>query len=133
MSVTTRKYTPSNKSNLERYGFLFMRLSGVALLLLAVGHMLLQHIFRDVHTTTWGSVAEVWRSWGWRAYDLFLLTFAAIHGFNGLRNVLEDYVHDAGKVKMISRVLAVFLIITIIWSAVAIFSFKPDAVMVEAP
>ena len=130
MSTTTRTFTP--RRNLERYGFLFMRLSGVALLLLAVGHMLLQHIFRDVHDLMWGAVATIWRSWGWRAYDLLLLAFAAVHGFNGLRAVLEDYVHDPNKMRWINRALVVFLVVTIIWSAVAIFAFMPDSVMVEA-
>ncbi len=131
MTTTTRKFKP--RSNLERYGFLFMRLSGVALLLLAVGHMMLQHIFRDVHDLTWGVVADIWRSWGWRAYDILLLIFASIHGFNGLRNVLEDYIHNPQTVRNINRVIAIFLALTIVWSAIAIFTFKPDAIMVEAP
>lgn len=127
---TTRRVEP--RSNLERYAFLFMRLSGVALLLLAVGHMLLQHVFRDVHNLTLQVVQDIWRSWGWRAYDLLLLGFAVVHGFNGLRQVLEDYVHEPRRVRLINRVLIVVVILTVIWSAVAIFSFNPDAVMVTA-
>ena len=48
--ATTRRI--KRRSNIERYAFLFMRLSGVLLLLLAVGHMVLQHILRDVHDLT---------------------------------------------------------------------------------
>lgn len=132
-SAGERSRRPANVSTLERYGFLFMRLSGISLLLLAVGHMILQHIFRDVHSLTLQVVADVWRSWGWRAYDLFLLAFAATHGLNGFRNVLEDYVHDDAKVRGINRALAIFLIITLIWSAIAIFSFQPAAVMAQVP
>ncbi|MDX1613941.1 MAG: hypothetical protein R3300_06485 [Candidatus Promineifilaceae bacterium] len=128
--TTTRRVEP--RSDLERYAFLFMRLSGVALLLLAVGHMLLQHVLRDVHNLTLQVVQDIWRSWGWRAYDLLLLIFAVVHGFNGLRQVLEDYIHDAGRVRLINRILVVFVILTVIWSAVAIFSFNPDAVMATA-
>jgi succinate dehydrogenase / fumarate reductase membrane anchor subunit len=128
--ATTRHITP--KRNIERYAFLFMRLSGVSLLLLAVGHMLLQHVLRDVHSLTLQVVQDVWRSWGWRAYDLLLLIFAVVHGFNGLRQVLEDYIHEAPKVKIMGRVIAIIIVLTIIWSAIAIFSFNPDAVMVGA-
>ena len=128
--ATTRHIKP--RRNFERYAFLFMRLSGIALLLLAVGHMLLQHVLRDVHDLTLQVVQDVWRSWGWRAYDLLLLAFAITHGFNGLRQILEDYIHDARKVRIVGRLILVFLIITIIWSAVAIFSFNPDAVMAVA-
>jgi succinate dehydrogenase / fumarate reductase, membrane anchor subunit len=129
--TTIRRAEP--RKNFERYAFLFMRLSGVALLLLAVGHMVIQHLVRDVHDLTLQVVADVWRSWGWRAYDLLLLIFAAMHGFNGLRNVLEDYIHNPVTIKRINVGLAIFLVLTIVWSAVAIFTFRPDAVMATAP
>lgn len=128
--ATTRRI--QTRSNFERYAFLFMRLSGVALLLLAVVHMMMQHVLRDVHNLTLQVVQDVWRSWGWRVYDVLLLGFAFSHGVNGLRQVLEDYVHEPGKVRVINRVLLVFVILTIVWAAIAIFSFNPDAVMVSA-
>ncbi|MFN2189394.1 MAG: succinate dehydrogenase [Candidatus Promineifilaceae bacterium] len=127
--TTIRRF--EKQGNFERYAFLFMRLSGVALLVLAVGHMLLQHILRDVHSLTLMTVQDIWRSWGWRAYDLLLLVFAIIHGLNGLRQVLEDYVHDDKRVKTISTILLIFAAATILWAAVAIFSFNPDAVMIS--
>jgi succinate dehydrogenase / fumarate reductase membrane anchor subunit len=125
--ATTRHI--ETRSNLERYAFLFMRLSGVLLLLLAVGHMLLQHVFRDVHNLTLQVVADAWRSWGWRTYDLLLLVFAITHGFNGLRQVLEDYIHNPRTVKLVGRIIVILIVVTILWSAVAIFSFSPDSVM----
>ncbi len=128
--ATTRHIKP--QSNMERWAFLFMRLSGIMLLLLAVGHMLLQHVFRDVHNLTLQVVQDVWRSWGWRAYDLLLLVFAVIHGFNGLRQVLEDYIHKPATVNIIKWILVAAIITTIIWSAVAIFSFNPEAVLSTA-
>ncbi len=128
--ATTRHIKP--QSNLERWAFLFMRLSGIMLLLLAVGHLLLQHVFRDVHNLTLQVVQDIWRSWGWRAYDLLLLGFAVIHGFNGLRQVLEDYIHNPSTVKIIKWILVAAIITTIIWSAVAIFSFNPEAVLSTA-
>lgn len=129
--MTTTRHI-KRQTSFERRAFLFMRLSGILLLLLAVGHMLLQHVLRDVHNLTLQTVQEIWRSWGWRAYDLLLLIFAIAHGFNGLRQVLEDYIHNPRHVKTVQRVLAVVIILTIIWSAVAIFSFNPDAVMAAA-
>lgn len=128
--ATTRRI--KTRSNFERYAFLFMRLSAVALLVLAVGHMVLQHLLRDVHNLTLQVVEDIWRSWGWRAYDLLLLFFAITHGFNGLRQVLEDYIHKPSTVRIVARVLLIVVIVTIIWSAVAIFSFNPDAVMATA-
>lgn len=128
--ATTRHFKP--QTTLERRAFLFMRLSGIMLLLLAVGHMLLQHVFRDVHNLTLQVVADVWRSWGWRAYDLLLLGFAVIHGINGFRQVLEDYIHKPSTMRIVNWILLIVIIATIAWSAVAIFSFNPEAVMTAA-
>jgi succinate dehydrogenase / fumarate reductase membrane anchor subunit len=122
--ASTRHY--DTRANLERYGFLFLRLSGVALLLLAVGHMLLQHIFNDVHALTLEFVRQQWSSWGWRVYDLGLLIFAVIHGFVGLRQVLHDYIHNSGTIRVVSWIIAIFTVVTVLWSAVAILTFNPN-------
>ena len=114
-------------ANMERYAFLFMRLSGVALLVLAVGHMLIQHVLNSSGNLTLHFVADQWNSWGWKAYDMLLLAFAIIHGFNGLRNVLEDYIHNRATTTWINRFLVVFCILTIIWAGIAIASFDPQA------
>ena len=129
--MTTRRHIKP-RSNLERWAFLFMRLSGIMLLLLAVGHMMLQHVFRDVHNLTLQVVADIWRSWGWRAYDLLLLVFAVVHGFNGLRQVLDDYIHKPSTVRIVKWTLVAAIVVTIVWSSVAIFSFNPEAVMKTA-
>jgi succinate dehydrogenase hydrophobic anchor subunit len=52
-----------------------------------------------------------------------LLVFAFVHGINGLRVVLEDYVHNPSTVRILRWFLLIFAIITIIWSAVAIIRF----------
>jgi succinate dehydrogenase / fumarate reductase membrane anchor subunit len=120
---TTRTIQLPAQARRERYMYLFMRMSGVALLLLAVGHMLIQHTLNSVHNLTLQFVATQWNSWGWRAYDMGLLIFAAVHGFNGLRNVLEDYIHNEKTIRAIRGALVVFLIASIAWSFVAIATF----------
>jgi succinate dehydrogenase / fumarate reductase, membrane anchor subunit len=121
--LTTRIANLQQRSLLERYGYLFMRLSGVALIFLAIGHMMIQHVLNDVHSLTLEFVRQQWSSWGWRTYDLLLLIFAIMHGFNGLRVVLEDYIHNPRTVRIIRWLLVIFMVITIIWSAVAIITF----------
>lgn len=121
--VTTRIARLEARSPLERYGYFFMRLSGVALIVLAIGHMMIQHVLNDVHSLTLEFVRQQWSSWGWRTYDMFLLIFAISHGFNGLRVVLEDYIHNPRTVKVMRWALGIFMILTIVWSAVAIATF----------
>lgn len=125
--VTTRIARLEARSPLERYGYLFMRLSGVALIVLAIGHMMIQHILNDVHSLTLEFVRQQWTSWGWRTYDLFLLIFAISHGFNGLRTVLEDYIHTPRTVTILRWLLAIVMVVTIVWAAVAIATFDASA------
>jgi succinate dehydrogenase / fumarate reductase membrane anchor subunit len=123
--VTTRSADVSNQNQLERYAFLFMRLTGSGLLFLAVGHMLIQHVLNSSGNLTIQFVAGQWNSWGWKTYDMLLLIFAITHGFNGLRGILEDYIHSDSAMMWINRFLVVLAIITIIWAGIVITTFDP--------
>lgn len=110
------------KANFERTAFMFMRSSGIILVILAVGHVMLQLIFNNVHYLSVEFVAEQWSSWGWKVYDMALLVFALTHGINGFRNVLEDYIHNRGAMKVINILLVIFLVVSIVWAGYAIAS-----------
>ncbi|MDJ0753383.1 MAG: hypothetical protein QNJ45_07685 [Ardenticatenaceae bacterium] len=126
--ATTRPVQISTKQRFERMAYMFMRMSGISLLFLAVGHVMIQLVINDVHNLDLTFVANQWNDWGWKAYDMLLLTFAVAHGYNGLRNVLEDYIHNEGLMRAINFVLAVFVVATIVWSAVAIASFDAELI-----
>lgn len=111
-------------SNFERRAYMFMRLSGIALLILAVGHMLIQHVVNSSTNLTIQFVAVQWNSYGWRVYDILLLWLAIPHGVNGLRNVIEDYVHGETAVKWINRLLLLFVVATVIWATWAMLNFQ---------
>ncbi|MCO5190602.1 MAG: succinate dehydrogenase [Anaerolineae bacterium] len=115
------------KANFERTAFMFMRSSGIILVILAVGHVMLQLIFNNVHYLSVEFVAEQWSSWGWKVYDMALLVFALTHGINGFRNVLEDYIHNRGAMKVINILLVIFLVVSIVWAGYAIASADPAA------
>jgi succinate dehydrogenase / fumarate reductase membrane anchor subunit len=128
LTETTHR-TVRIQGNFERYAFLFMRLTGVALLVLAVGHMMIQHVLNSTANLTLQFVAQQWNSWGWKAYDLLLLAFAFSHGINGLRNVLEDYIHNRRIMRGINIFLAIFVVITILWAGFAISAFDAAAML----
>ncbi|MCB8942690.1 MAG: succinate dehydrogenase [Ardenticatenaceae bacterium] len=125
-NITRRKI--QRQASLERVAFMFMRMSGIALLILAVGHMMIQHVLNSSANLTLQFVAAQWDAWGWKVYDMLLLIFAYFHGINGLRNILEDYIHNRSLMKNISIILAVFAVITVLWAGFAIASFNPEAV-----
>ncbi|MCZ7671232.1 MAG: hypothetical protein M5U34_30900 [Chloroflexi bacterium] len=77
-------------------------------------------------------MAAQWNSWGWKVYDMLLLAFAYLHGINGLRLILGDYVHHRQTMKIISIILAVFAVLTIVWAGYAIASFDPTRALAGA-
>ena len=115
------------ESNWERFAYLFMRLSGVAMLVLAVGHMMIQHVINSSTTLSMAFVAEQWSTWGWKLFDTLLLWMAIPHGINGLRNVLIDHLHSPGLVRLLTIVLAVFVVATVLWASFAIAMFDSTA------
>ncbi len=81
----------------ELWTWLFMRISGLVLLILTVGHVLIMHIpDGGVDRVSFAFVALRWRSPFWRTWDWMLLVLALIHGVNGLRNITLDHVTQPG-------------------------------------
>ncbi|MCB8972002.1 MAG: succinate dehydrogenase [Ardenticatenaceae bacterium] len=124
-TITRRKVQV--QFNFERYAYMFMRMSGLILLILAVGHMMIQHVLNSSGNLSLMFVADQWNAWGWKAYDIFLLIFAIPHGVNGLRNVLEDYIHNPQTVRVINIILAIFVVATLLWASIGIITFDPEA------
>jgi succinate dehydrogenase / fumarate reductase membrane anchor subunit len=119
MSETTR--TVKLKPNYEALAWQWMRYSGILLIPLAWGHVLIQDVLVGVHRISLDYVALRWSMWGWRAYDFFLLAFAFAHGVNGLHQVLSDYIKDARWRTAISWLLFFsWLVISLIGAAAII-------------
>lgn len=77
----------------ELWSWLFMRISGLLLLVLAVGHVLIMIVPEEgIDRVNFAFVALRWQSPFWRTWDWMMLILALIHGVNGLRVITQDYV-----------------------------------------
>ncbi|MBI4529908.1 MAG: succinate dehydrogenase, hydrophobic membrane anchor protein, partial [Candidatus Latescibacteria bacterium] len=85
-----------SEGNFEVYAWLFMRVSGVVLLFMALGHLTVMHLLNSVEEIDYDFVAARFATPFWRSYDFVMLVLALLHGINGARTVLEDYVHSGG-------------------------------------
>lgn len=74
-----------------------MRISGLVLVFLALIHFSLTHILNDVTDTDARFVARRWENPLWRLFDWALLVLALLHGLNGLRWIIDDYVRSPVK------------------------------------
>ena len=120
--VTVRKIRRRPRS-LESYAWLFMRLSGASLLLLAVGHWVMIHFIQGVQNVTGEWVIQARWAYTWiRVWDFLLLGLAFVHGLNGLHTVVTDYVHNKTALKLVRLlIVAVGAVITILGAAAIIF------------
>lgn len=87
---------PRPSGGFELATWLLMRVSGIVLLFLAVGHFLLMHVIHPVEAISYDFVARRFSFFFWRAYDLLMLWLAMLHGVNGVRILVDDYVHAPG-------------------------------------
>jgi succinate dehydrogenase / fumarate reductase membrane anchor subunit len=110
---------PLKESNTyEAVAWRWMRYSGLLLIPLAWGHVLIQDVLVGVHRIDLDYVAMRWAMLGWRVFDFLLLAFAFAHGMNGLRQVLNDYIRSEKWRRAASwLLLAAWLVISLIGGA----------------
>lgn len=82
-------------SNPELAWWVFMRISGFLLVFLVFAHVWVNNILVDAGTIDYDYVMNRLRQPAVRVFDSFLLGFALLHGTNGLRYSIEDYVKSA--------------------------------------
>ncbi len=115
------------RTNFEMYSWIFMRLSGLLLVVLVLGHLLIMNVLDGgVQRINFGFVAGRWASPFWRTWDLMQLWLAELHGTNGLRTVINDYaVRDTTRfwLKMLLYTSA-FLVLVL--GTLVIFTFDPN-------
>ncbi len=89
---------PVPSGGFERFAWFFMRLSGLALVFLALGHMAIMHLIHHIDEINYAFVAARYMTPFWRVYDGLMLVLALAHGFNGLRTVIDDYFRGGWRV-----------------------------------
>lgn len=114
-------------SNFELFAWFFMRVSGIILLFIALFHMYYMHFVVDVATIDFLVIARRWENPLWRTFDLALLFFSFTHGTNGVRYVIEDYIHSGGM--RVAAKTGLFLLygVLLAMGAYVIFAFDSAA------
>jgi len=125
----TRRQRPAGqrgKTNFELYAWLFMRISGLALVILVLGHLLIMNILDGgVQRINFGFVAGRWSSPFWRTWDLLMLWLAELHGTNGLRTVINDYAERETTRFWLKMTLYTSAVLVITLGTLVIFTFDP--------
>lgn len=126
MAITRVGRERPQGSNFELYSWYFFRISGILLIFLAVIHVVINEVITTVARINYNYVAGRWASPFWRSFDWLLLTLALLHGLNGARIAIDDYVHPRGWRVFAYAVLLSTAIIFLIIGSVAIVTFNPS-------
>lgn len=81
-------------SNNELTWWIFMRISGLLLVFLVLGHIYMTFIQVSESDATYDAVVSKLSNPAWKFYDWLILVLAMMHGVNGARYSIEDYVRS---------------------------------------
>ena len=122
------KRSRATRTNWELYGWLFMRMSGLALIVLVFGHLFVNLMTGEgIHQIDWGFVAGKWSSPFWQTWDLLMLWLAQLHGTNGMRTIINDYAERDSTRFWLKMALYLATTIVIVVGTLVIFTFDPCA------
>jgi len=127
MRISTGYGSRPVSGGFETFTWYFMRISAIGLVFLAIIHLILNHVTVDVACTSYQQIAIRYANPYWRVYDWLLLTLALLHGMNGLRVVIDDYVQStAWRIRLVS-LLAFLTLALFMVGTVTLITFQPVA------
>lgn len=112
--------------NWEKWGWLYMRISGVLLVVLIFGHLFINLMTNEgISQLDFAFVAGKFATPFWQWWDVAMLWLALIHGANGMRTIVNDYV--TGHTLRVALMWAIGLAagILIILGTLVVFTFDP--------
>lgn len=113
--------------NLEKAGWIFMRASGVVLVVLIFGHLAFNLIWTPggIHAIDFGFVGGKLADPFWQWWDVVMLWLAILHGSNGMRTIVNDYVHKPAVRSIMLWAIGVAAAVLIILGTLITFTFDP--------
>jgi succinate dehydrogenase / fumarate reductase membrane anchor subunit len=116
--------------NWEKWGWVYMRASGVVLVVLIFGHLFVNMVAGEgVRAIDFAFVAGKWASPFWQVWDGLMLVLALIHGGNGMRTIINDYSTSATVGRVLKGAVAVAVVVLIVLGLLVITTFDPCPVI----
>lgn len=116
---------PRPQGGIDLLAWIFMRVSGVVLLFMVLVHLAIMHIINNVEVINYHFVALRYATPFWRTYDVVMLWLAFIHGLNGVRVMIGDYVGSRGWRVVSLASLYVLGFMFLVLGSLVILTFNP--------
>ncbi len=111
-------------SSSELGWWVFMRISGLLLIPLTFAHLWANNIAMDAGQIDFAYVVARLQQPGVRIFNSFLLLFAMLHGVNGLRYSIEDYVRRPGRRFALKMILYTVAGIIFVFGVMTLWAFS---------
>ena len=112
--------------NWEKWGWMYMRASGIVLVVLIFGHLFVNLMVGEgVKAIDFAFVAGKLANPFWVVWDTALLWLALIHGANGMRTLVNDYATKATTRMVLHGALLVSTMALLILGTLTIYAFDP--------
>lgn len=112
--------------NWEKWGWIYMRASGVVLVVLIFGHLFVNLVAGEgVKAIDFAFVAGKLADPFWVAWDTLLLWLALIHGANGMRTLVNDYAGNRLVRLILLGAIAASTAVLLILGTLVIYTFDP--------
>ncbi len=129
MALYSRSGRPRPQSGgFELFAWYYMRVSGVALFVLALLHFSVEHFLFDpsqenaawIFATRWNNVLL-------RSFDWLFLTMVLTHAFLGIRTITMDYLHGGSRTFALMSLYLLGIIIFVMGTTVVMTVKLPGA------
>jgi succinate dehydrogenase / fumarate reductase membrane anchor subunit len=131
MTTIEAPRTPSrparNKGiNWEKWGWVYMRVSGVLLVVLIFGHLFVNLVLGDgIKAIDFAFVGGKWANPFWQVWDCLMLWLALIHGGNGMRTLVNDYARGRTVNRILKWAILAAVVVLIVLGTLVCFTFDP--------
>jgi succinate dehydrogenase / fumarate reductase membrane anchor subunit len=112
--------------NWEKWGWIYMRFSGILLVILIFGHLLINLVLgTGVKQIDFAFVAGKYATPFWQVWDLLMLWLALIHGGNGMRTLVNDYAYNRLVNRILKWAILAAVVVLVVLGTLVIFTFDP--------
>jgi len=104
-----------------------MRISGIVLVFLVLGHFTIVHLMNGgIDRVDFAFVSGRWANPFWQVWDWLMLFLGLLHGANGMKTIINEYVQRAGTRAVLKSILYVLTLSFILLGTTVILTFDPN-------
>lgn len=112
--------------NWEKWGWIYMRGSGVLLVVLIFGHLFVNLVLgQGIRQIDFAFIGGKYSNPFWQIWDLVMLWLAFIHGGNGMRTLVNDYASNPTVNRLLKFAIFAAVAVLILLGTLVIFTFNP--------